>query len=149
MIHVHSQLTINKKKYIYIPSAKFYLFLEGSNMSAQKKLLSNRGCRQVKDISIETYTSPENNANTSLLNPEVSKKSSKSKKAENISKVAVNIQSNEKTKNNVVDLRMEPITFVSGNPFVEVTKGILHLYKEEYVYLFTILRPLYFVFTYY
>lgn len=118
-------------------------------MSSQKKSLPNRGCRQVKDISIETYTSSENNANASLLNQVISKKSSKSKKAENISKVAVNIQSNEKTKNNVVDLRMEPITFVSGNPFVEVTKGILHLYKEEYVYLFAILRPLYFVFTYY
>lgn len=24
------------------------------------------------------------------------------------------------------------IGFFSGNPFVEVTKGILHLYKEEY-----------------
>lgn len=104
---------------------------ERSNMSSQKKSLPNRGCRQVKDISIETYTSSENNANASLLNQVISKKSSKSKKAENISKVAVNIQSNEKTKNNVVDLRMEPITFVSGNPFVEVTKGILHLYKED------------------
>jgi hypothetical protein len=25
----------------------------------------------------------------------------------------------------------EQINFISGNPFVEVTKGILHLYKEE------------------
>jgi hypothetical protein len=25
----------------------------------------------------------------------------------------------------------EQINFTSGNPFVEVTKGILHLYKEE------------------
>lgn len=30
------------------------------------------------------------------------------------------------------------INFVSGNPFVEVTKGILHLYKEKYVDLITI-----------
>jgi hypothetical protein len=25
----------------------------------------------------------------------------------------------------------EQINFISGNPFVEVTKGVLHLYKEE------------------
>jgi hypothetical protein len=25
----------------------------------------------------------------------------------------------------------DQINFISGNPFVEVTKGILHLYKEE------------------
>lgn len=23
------------------------------------------------------------------------------------------------------------VTFLSGNPFVEVTKGVLHLYKEK------------------
>lgn len=26
------------------------------------------------------------------------------------------------------------IGFFSGNPFVEITKGILHLYKEEWVF---------------
>jgi len=26
---------------------------------------------------------------------------------------------------------LENVPFVSGNPFVEVTKGILHLYKEK------------------
>jgi hypothetical protein len=25
----------------------------------------------------------------------------------------------------------EQMNFISGNPFVEVTKGILHLYKEK------------------
>lgn len=27
------------------------------------------------------------------------------------------------------------ISFFCGNPMVEVTKGVLHLYKEKYVYL--------------
>lgn len=30
------------------------------------------------------------------------------------------------------------IGFFSGNPFVEITKGVLHLYKEEYVYNFNL-----------
>lgn len=27
----------------------------------------------------------------------------------------------------------EEISFVSGNPFVEVTKGVIHLFKKKYV----------------
>lgn len=29
---------------------------------------------------------------------------------------------------------LDQINFISGNPFVEVTKGIIHLYKEKYVH---------------
>lgn len=105
-------------------------------MSSQKKLPSNRGRRQVKEITIETYPSTENAESASLLKPEGSKKNSKCKKAGNASKTAVATQPDEMTKSNVVDLRLEPITFVSDNKFVEFTKGILHLYKEECVHWF-------------
>lgn len=97
-------------------------------MSSQNKVRP-RGRRQVKDVTIETYTSTEGSSGAvSLLKPETSKKekSKKSKDAKNI-----NTEKDETTKNNVIDLRLEPISFLSGNPFVEVTKGILHLYKEE------------------
>lgn len=32
----------------------------------------------------------------------------------------------------------DQINFISGNPFVEVTKGIIHLYKEKYVFYISI-----------
>lgn len=34
---------------------------------------------------------------------------------------------------NVTD--RDSLSFISGNPFVETTRGILHLYKEKYVLL--------------
>lgn len=47
-------------------------------------------------------------------------------------------QSNCKVKHEVkkekvekVDDIVDIISFVSGNPFVEITRGILHLYKEK------------------
>lgn len=102
-------------------------------MSSQSKYRSIRGRRQVKDVTIETYSSTESSSATaSLLKAETSKKEKPSKKStEEKLTSGCSVDKDEKTKSNVVDLRLEPITFVSGNPFVEVTKGILHLYKEE------------------
>lgn len=91
-------------------------------MSLQKKSPSNRGRRQMKDITIETYTSQERTEDASLL---------KSGCVKQVDGSDATKKSTDEKKNNVVDLRLEPITFLSGNPFVEVTKGILHLYKEE------------------
>jgi len=31
----------------------------------------------------------------------------------------------------IVDGDVKKITYLSGNPFVEITKGVLHLYKEK------------------
>lgn len=100
-------------------------------MSSQNKFRTMRGRRQVKDVTIETYNSSDNTSSAvSLLQSETSKKD-KSKKSSKEMKNTPSIEKDEKTKSNVVDLRLEPITFMSGNPFVELTKGILHLYKEE------------------
>lgn len=98
-------------------------------MNPRKKFPPNRGRRQVKDITIESY-SDESLQSASLLQPENFKKDNKLTKS-NLTNDISSTTKDEKTKNNVVDLRLEPITFVSGNPFVEITKGILHLYKEE------------------
>ncbi|XP_065207884.1 BRCA1-associated protein [Planococcus citri] len=104
---------------------------EGVTMSSKNKFRTMRGRRQVKDVTIETFTSSDNTSSSvSLLQPETSKKE-KSKKISKEVKKTPSVEKDEKTKSNVVDLRLEPITFVSGNAFVEVTKGILHLYKED------------------
>lgn len=105
-------------------------------MTSLGKLPSNRGRRQVKEVTIETFTNSENTESASLLKPDSSKKYKKSgpSKDQNASK------KDEKTRSNVVDLRLEPIRFFSGNPYVEVTKGILHLYKEEWVFSIDIIE---------
>lgn len=83
--------------------------LDNPNMS--KKL--NRGQRMLRDISVETYPSrletprddwgllPIHSRDTTPL-------------------------SDKETTDDIGE-----IGFFSGNPFVELTKGILHLYKEE------------------
>ena len=101
-------------------------------MSSQNKFRTMRGRRQVNDVTIETYTSLDITSNSvSILQAETSKKDKSKKNSEEDVKNTLIVEKDEKTKSNVVDLRLEPITFMSGNPFVEVTKGILHLYKEE------------------
>lgn len=74
---------------------------------------SNRGKRPIRDISVETYPSrletPRND--WGLLPPHSRETSPLDDK-------------------DAFDAKGE-IGFFSGNPFVEITKGILHLYKEE------------------
>lgn len=82
------------------------------NVGNKKK---NRGQRKIRDISVETFPSRLENARDDWgLLPKCSREntpgSDKSKES-----------GEEKTE----------IGFFSGNPFVEITKGILHLYKEE------------------
>ncbi len=102
---------------------------ESCAMSSRCQFTSNRGRRQVKNITIETYGGTENSESSSLLKND-SKDGNKYKKSSSSADIT-SAKNDEKGKNNVVDLRLEPITFISGNPFVEVTKGILHLYKDE------------------
>lgn len=108
-----------------------YFSEEGNAMISRGKLPSNRGRRQVKDISIDTYSNPENTESASLLTTDSLKKPKKVGPKSGPSKDENVPKKDEKTRSNVVDLRLEPITFVSGNHMMEVTRGILHLYKEE------------------
>lgn len=92
--------------------------------------MSCRGRRKSRELTVETYNRVDEaapveplidenaksieflkNPNTKVLNSKVSRRKHKNKRnhGENA----------------------EQINFISGNPFVEVTKGVLHVYKEK------------------
>ena len=73
-----------------------------------------RGNRKMSDVTIETYTDFESKE-TSPENSSVSSSRRSTKDSTPLDSGANN----------------DSISFISGNPFVEVTKGILHLYKEN------------------
>lgn len=82
------------------------------NVDNKKK---NRGQRKVRDISVETFPSRlECSRDDWGLLPKCSRE---------------NTPASDKTKE--YSEEKNEIGFFSGNPFVEITKGILHLYKEE------------------
>uniref|UniRef100_T1J2K9 BRCA1-associated protein n=1 Tax=Strigamia maritima TaxID=126957 RepID=T1J2K9_STRMM len=76
----------------------------------------HRGRRHLHDITIETFTRTDPNSANSAASSRPS-----SKEASPVADVK-----NEKKQKFV-----NQVNFFSGNPFVEVTKGILHLYKEN------------------
>lgn len=75
---------------------------------------ASRGQRHPREISVETYPSKlETSQDWSLLPPHTKQ-----------------LQQQSSDLNTMDDPKSE-IGFFSGNPFVELTKGILHLYKED------------------
>lgn len=70
------------------------------------------GRREPKDLHIETYAKECGKENKGLL------KSSTQNSADQD-------QENDSEEGN------SSILFLSGNPFVEITRGVLHLYKEK------------------
>ncbi|XP_029174662.1 BRCA1-associated protein [Nylanderia fulva] len=92
-----------------------------------------KGCRETRDISVETYTNVTENPSRLLSSQSTSKShsSSRSNSEEtsfgNSNHNAGSGELSGATSNTSPD----QISFISGNPFVEVTKGILHLYKED------------------
>lgn len=81
-----------------------------------------RGCREPREITIENYSNSEEGP-VPLLQQNLTKSHSTSRMNSEESQIT----SEGATSCNVA----EQINFFSGNPFVEVTKGILHLFKEE------------------
>ena len=86
-----------------------------------------RGNRKMSDVTIETYTDfdaggagPATSNSSKETSPSVDEKSSSVASSRRSTKDSTPLEGNADT-----------INFVSGNPFVEVTKGILHLYKEN------------------
>lgn len=100
---------------------------------ATKKI---RGRREPRNITIETYPNVSEGS-VSLLSslPIRSNKSNSVSKSnsEDLS-YSINVVSSNGTGEGTQSTfcPTEPINFFSGNRFVEVTQGILHLYKEEY-----------------
>ncbi|CAB3369077.1 Hypothetical predicted protein [Cloeon dipterum] len=95
--------------------------LKGGDSKKQK------GQREMRSIRVETVLGPAASSSP-LKNSPCSSKEQTPQPAESIcdgSSVAETVASSSKTG------ASELVSFVSGNPFVEVTKGILHLYKEN------------------
>ncbi len=100
----------------------------------------NKGNRNLSDIVIETYTDfkePKMSSSSSRSSRKGSKEASPlaAASADNSSTAS---SSKRSTKDNTpIDGATSSsdgtISFSSGNPFVEVTKGILHFYKENSV----------------
>lgn len=92
-----------------------------------------RGCREPRDITVETYANITEgpvallSSSSSLLSS--SSKSYSSSRPNSEEKTLSNVDTIEATSSSTS--QTDQINFISGNPFVEVTKGILHLYKED------------------
>lgn len=106
----------------------------------------HRGSRELHDITIETYNNSTNDPK--VMSRQTSVKSTSSKEStpelsslELNSETAIRSQSQGAIGSTICDRKvvsgsgsaaaLNQIQFYSGNHFVEVTKGILHLYKEN------------------
>ncbi|XP_039312302.1 BRCA1-associated protein isoform X3 [Solenopsis invicta] len=102
-----------------------------STMAAKK----TRGCREPRDINVETYTNVTETTSPLLSSQSTSKSHSFSRTN---SEETSFVNSNQVTSSGSGEITgaaactsPDQINFISGNPFVEVTKGILHLFKED------------------
>lgn len=80
--------------------------------AAKEQKKKDRGARESKTITVETYASV-------LLGPNPD--------------IGILPTSSRRTppKESIIPEDDETISFFCGNPLVEVTKGVLHLYKEK------------------
>ena len=122
---------------------------EPTNESTEEQLQSSqnlrrkqRGCRELHEISIETYS----NDSSRVMSRQTSVKSTSSKESTPDINCEANTQSGgaigatpitdrKLVSGSVASIQsmasLNQIQFYSGNHLVEVTKGILHLYKEN------------------
>jgi len=116
----------------------------GSQSLVQKQF-KERGQRKPTDVIVETFVSPGDESWTeraaaSVLTRKASSRSLGSSSKENtpVSKETTPVSkestpaSDRRTGKDSTPLSMDDkINFISGNPFVEVTKGIIHLFKQS------------------
>ncbi|KAJ9588922.1 hypothetical protein L9F63_017800, partial [Diploptera punctata] len=97
-------------------------------MAAEKtdKTRHARGRREMRDITIETYSREPEDVRPRGLIPG----SESAPKPQTSSEVKPRLLCDTEAIESSYKSR-DQINFISGNPFVEVTKGILHLYKED------------------
>ncbi|XP_024872142.1 BRCA1-associated protein [Temnothorax curvispinosus] len=102
-----------------------------STMAAKK----TRGCREPRDINVETWTNVAETMSPLLSSQSTSKSHSfpRTTSTEETSFATSNHVANSGPGETGAAACTSPdqISFISGNPFVEVTKGILHLFKED------------------
>lgn len=87
------------------------------NMPASRVVREHRGQRKPKSIRIDNYTCSDMEQSTEDRGILPSS-----------SREATPMEDNQA---NVNPDHMDDKTFFSGNPFVEVTKGIIHMYKKK------------------
>ncbi|XP_012250840.2 BRCA1-associated protein isoform X2 [Athalia rosae] len=105
--------------------------LENSGAMAARKM---RGRREPKDVTVESYASVTERPNPLFPSrgPEKSNSSTRVHSEEtHSSNSALNAGPGESDGATARSSPPDQINFFSGNPFVEVTKGILHLFKED------------------
>lgn len=97
-----------------------------------------RGSREPRNITIETYTDQNERPLPLLPQSQSSRQSSKSQSTsrENSEEkscvsTAASTANMESVGASACNTTSDQINFISGNPYVEVTKGILHLFKEK------------------
>jgi len=90
---------------------------DSKEMATSKQSSKQRARREVREYTVETYSANHENP---IPKPLVANSYLKSER--NIADV---------DKGALEELSCDIVNFVSGNPFVEITKGILHLYKEN------------------
>ncbi|KAK0096213.1 hypothetical protein PV326_006104 [Microctonus aethiopoides] len=93
-----------------------------------------RGNREPRDITVESYASITEGPTPMLSTSQSSKCQSGSRpNIEETSRLSNSISTTGTVEGTQSTSCTSPdqINFISGNPFVEVTKGILHLYKED------------------
>jgi len=96
--------------------------------------MSCRGRRKSRELTVETYARVDGKAPIeSLIDGNLNKIEFLKKpilKASNSKGLRKKNRNKRNAEENVLNAA-EQINFVSGNPFVEVTKGVLHVYKEK------------------
>lgn len=100
----------------------------------KRKIMSCRGRRKSRELTVESYGRVDSTTPVVPLINENSKKNEFLKKPNTKalnSKGSKKKNKNKRNHNENVSAAAEQINFISGNPFVEVTKGILHVYKEK------------------
>lgn len=91
--------------------------------------MSCRGRRKSRELTVETYGRADGTESVVPLIDENTKKLEFSKKLN--TKGLKKRNKNKRYQEENVPSGAEQINFISGNPFVEVTKGVLHVYKEK------------------
>lgn len=96
--------------------------------------MSCRGQRKSRELTVETYGRVDGTAPVKPLIEGDSKKIEFLKKPNAKVSNSKGLKKRNKNKRNHAENTSnaaEQIDFISGNPFVEVTKGVLHVYKEK------------------
>lgn len=100
----------------------------------KRKIMACRGRRKSRELTVETYGLVDG---TASVEPLIDGNSKKLEFLKNTSSKGLNSKGSKKKNKNKrchgenPSNAAEQINFISGNPFVEVTKGVLHVYKEK------------------